>query len=96
MANSVDPDQTPRFAASVLGLPVCKGLSVPIFRVITVLLFARNLAFKVDAALNYNYVFHPRSDLLLKRLIKTHTYTVYNRKFCDEYHRTCMTSEDSD
>ena len=36
MANSVDPDQTPRSAASDLGLTVCKGLSFPILRVITV------------------------------------------------------------
>ena len=42
MANSVDPDQTPRFAASDLG-PQClqkkKGLYIPIIRVIMVFLF---------------------------------------------------------
>ena len=37
MANSVDPDQTLRFAASDLGLHcLLTGLSVPIFKVITV------------------------------------------------------------
>ena len=36
MANSVDPDQMPRFVASDLGQTVCKGLSVPILRVIMV------------------------------------------------------------
>ena len=35
MANSVDPDQMPHSVASDLGLH-CLGLSVPIFRVITV------------------------------------------------------------
>ena len=35
MANSVDPDQTPNSAVSVPGLQ-CKGLSVPVLRVITV------------------------------------------------------------
>ena len=37
MANSVDPDQMLHSVVSDLGLHVCKGLSVPIFRVIMVL-----------------------------------------------------------
>ena len=37
MANRVDPDQKLRSAASNLGYTVCKGLSVPILRVITIL-----------------------------------------------------------
>ena len=36
VANSVDPDQTPHFAASDLGLRRLLGPSVPILRVITV------------------------------------------------------------
>ena len=34
MANSVDPDQTPRSVASVLDYTPCPGLSLPIRRVI--------------------------------------------------------------
>ena len=61
MANSVDPDQTPHYAASDKGLhclqrPVCsktlgllrvyKGLYVPILKVITVLIRSASVYFK--------------------------------------------------
>ena len=37
MTNSVDPDQTPRFLRRLIWVyTVCKGLSVPILKVITV------------------------------------------------------------
>ena len=42
MANSVDPDQTPRSAASDLSLHCLQGLSVPVLRVITVYILEGN------------------------------------------------------
>ena len=43
MANSVDPDQMPHFAASDLGLHCFKDVSVPILSVITVILFQKEI-----------------------------------------------------
>ena len=42
MANSVDPDQTPHYAASDLDLHICPTLSDPILKVITVSLKMKN------------------------------------------------------
>ena len=36
VTNSVDPDQMPRFSASILGLLVSSGLPVPILKVFPV------------------------------------------------------------
>ena len=59
IANSVDPDQTPRSAASNLGLH-CVPMSLlwdARLKWVKLVLLDRNLALNSHAALNYHYVF---------------------------------------
>ena len=48
MANTIDLDQTPRTAVSDLGVTVCKGLSVPILRVINYFITSNKHSLKMS------------------------------------------------